>query len=980
MKQLLYLLTSFLLLSISVNAADDCWELTWQDEFSSNALNTTYWSYVNNNDRGNVYHSFTHQCNTAGGDNLYVANGKLYMVAKREFRTCPNNKEQGTPKNYLYTSSDIFTKGKFDQKYGRFEARLKLPTANGIWPAFWLSPKKHPNDGSWPTGGEIDIMEMWGARSEEYGAAVWYGTSNNTYNVDEPKYRYPNGSADEFHIYAVEWEEGELRFYIDDYLLRTVNPCDLVDENLWPFDDEEFFIRLSLLVGGFGNSNEPLNNGSDFPQTMEVDYVRVYKKIGACEEEPPTCNLVRYGDFSESIQWEVYENTSTNVNWGITNTNWLELDIQNGGSSKWKVQATQRQIELEQGTTYRLRYDALALNNKNIDIKLTDDGDNISYFVENETIGTAWKEYEYEFTMNAASTCSGRLNFHLGGNNHNIYLDNVSLEAINCDEPVPPPPVNSCEILSNGSFNDGSKDWDTYKNSSVIASPSFNNDASFNISNGGTSQWRLQLIQRGLMIEKGATYQVSWKAKAAANKSIYLKASNATDNIKYAQSYVSIGTSWKDYSYTFTMNAATDNNARLNFGIGGNNTDIDFDDISLVKLNCDDDPVTDCNMLENDSFDDGKNGWTEYVNSNANASLTTNLGYANYAISNGGYKDWHVQLSQKNIELAANKTYLISCLVKASGYKNAKIELSDAISPHAIYYTDELPITTKWERKYFVYESDINDVNARLVFNFGKNTGNIYIDDVVVQEVDCGDFNNLVKNGYFQNGLNSWSNPYVNSNATATWLSNDNGINFIITNDGYQAWHIQHLQKGINLEAGATYTISFKAKATANRSIMVELSNGVSPHTGYLYKTMNLDTDLSTYHVTFTAPQSNTNARLVFNMGNNSANVILDDVVMVKETHINNREDQSSLLMTNDFPKIAVSPNPFNDVLSINIEDNEEQAGHYALYDIQGRLVIEQAEEINPNYIELVTTNLENGIYILKVTLGDKTVTRKLVK
>jgi beta-glucanase (GH16 family) len=173
-----------------------------------------------------------------------------------------------------YTSARLQTKGKFEQKYGRFEARIKIPQGQGIWPAFWLLGNDNTSTG-WPGRGEIDIMENVG-----YEPGKSHGSMHGPpYSGDSPltgAYSLPAAGpnfADNFHVFAVEWDASAIRFYVDDHLFETQTPDSIPSSKRWVFD-HPFFILLNLAVGGQWPTDPDAT--TQFPQQMLVDYVRVY--------------------------------------------------------------------------------------------------------------------------------------------------------------------------------------------------------------------------------------------------------------------------------------------------------------------------------------------------------------------------------------------------------------------------------------------------------------------------------------------------------------------------------------------------------------------------------------------------------------------------------------------------------------------------------------------------------------------------------
>lgn len=174
-----------------------------------------------------------------------------------------------------YTSARLITKGKFDQKYGKFEARIKLPRGQGIWPAFWMLGN-NIDTVNWPACGEIDIMENIGREPSIVHGTV-HGPNYSGGNGIGAPYSLPDNAvfADAYHVYSVEWSENRISFAVDGSTYKVITPADLPAGSTWAFD-RPFFLLLNLAVGG-GWPGSP-DNTTVFPQTMLVDYVRVYKR------------------------------------------------------------------------------------------------------------------------------------------------------------------------------------------------------------------------------------------------------------------------------------------------------------------------------------------------------------------------------------------------------------------------------------------------------------------------------------------------------------------------------------------------------------------------------------------------------------------------------------------------------------------------------------------------------------------------------
>ncbi|MDG9668684.1 RICIN domain-containing protein [Hahella sp. CR1] len=244
------------------------WTLVWRDEFNGDSIDLGKWEHeVNGNGGGNNELQYY----TARSQNSWVSGGKLHIQALKERYTGP----EGTRD---YTSARLRTLNKGDWKYGRFEIRAKLPWGQGMWPAIWMLPTDWVY-GGWAASGEIDIMEavnLKGAGGNEIYGTLHYGGEwpNNTHTGD---HMAPSSSVvDQFHTYALEWEENEIRWYIDGVHYQTQTDWYSTAAPYPAPYNQRFHMILNLAVGGNWPGNP--NGSTVFPQSMEVDYVRVYRK------------------------------------------------------------------------------------------------------------------------------------------------------------------------------------------------------------------------------------------------------------------------------------------------------------------------------------------------------------------------------------------------------------------------------------------------------------------------------------------------------------------------------------------------------------------------------------------------------------------------------------------------------------------------------------------------------------------------------
>jgi len=242
------------------------WELVWSDEFTG-AANTspdnTKWNFNIGNGVGGwgngEYQFYTNRTNNVRLD----GNGVLEITARQEAFSGSN-----------YTSGRITTQGKFAHKYGRFEARIKTPTGPGVWPAFWMMGENITSV-SWPQCGEIDVLEQKGQESHITYATI-HGPGYAGGNSIGKSYALAKGRFNlDYYTYAVEWSENQIDFFANDFLFHRITKDQVQAKGEWVFN-QPFFLLLNVAVGG--NYVGFPTSGTPFPQTMFVDYIRVYKQ------------------------------------------------------------------------------------------------------------------------------------------------------------------------------------------------------------------------------------------------------------------------------------------------------------------------------------------------------------------------------------------------------------------------------------------------------------------------------------------------------------------------------------------------------------------------------------------------------------------------------------------------------------------------------------------------------------------------------
>ncbi len=279
------------------------WQLIWSDEFEGKVIDRSKWDF----DLGNGFYAYDTkqwvngwgnnelQYYTNAPENAFIKDGMLHLrVMKESFMGCG------------YTSARLKTRDRFgnslfSKTYGRYEFRAKLPASKGIWPAIWMLPQ-NDSYGVWAASGEIDIVEVDGQTPNQLRNTIHFGSRWPVNAFVRKDYNLPvNQRVTDFHVYALEWEPGEIRSYIDGQLLATHNfwwssskkvdvrgvlPSNENELNRWPAPfDQAFYIIMNIAVEG-RFPNDP-DETTVLPADMVVDYVRVYDKVGGYDQLMP---------------------------------------------------------------------------------------------------------------------------------------------------------------------------------------------------------------------------------------------------------------------------------------------------------------------------------------------------------------------------------------------------------------------------------------------------------------------------------------------------------------------------------------------------------------------------------------------------------------------------------------------------------------------------------------------------------------------
>jgi beta-glucanase (GH16 family) len=254
------------LFACQLQAADAPWKLVWSDEFEGAKLDYTKWAAEENaHGGGNGEMQFF----VERPENLRVEGGNLVIEARKEkFSSAGQQRD--------YTSGRIRTKYRADWKYCRVEVRAKLPQGRGIWPAIWMLPTAEKY-GGWAASGEIDIVELVGHEPGTVHGTLHYGDKwPKNKNTGTPFKLKSGVFADDFHTFAMEWEEGVIRWYVDGELYQTQTKWTSTGGAFPAPFDQPFFLVINIAVGGQWPG--PPNKDTVFPQRLLVDYVKVYQR------------------------------------------------------------------------------------------------------------------------------------------------------------------------------------------------------------------------------------------------------------------------------------------------------------------------------------------------------------------------------------------------------------------------------------------------------------------------------------------------------------------------------------------------------------------------------------------------------------------------------------------------------------------------------------------------------------------------------
>ncbi|WP_440897033.1 carbohydrate binding domain-containing protein [Amphibacillus sp. Q70] len=797
------------------------WTLTWHDEFDDDQLNEDNWRI----DKGNGYQDDTGEFIHGWGneerqyyqeDNVSVEDGHLVLEAREETIHVPGHGRE----TFHYTSGKVISDGgRFKQTYGRFEARMALPEGQGFWPAFWMMPEDSVY-GVWASSGEIDIMENAGATPEKVGGAVHYGGRwpNNTHTAED--YYFPDGTdTSDFNVYALEWEPGELRWYVNDEHYWTLNNWESLGPNNpakyaypAPFD-QDFHIVLNLAVGGwYGGDPDETTEFED--SRVLVDYVRAYELTGReyrepeepvfeGEELPDNAKEAIDGNYVYDPNFEqgfttLRTDSDVESNWDKNYWNFLHLeqfngtgsasvddlngqsfakvDIENGGSQTHSIQLIQ-DVTLATGRWYTLSFDAKSNTNRNMNVKIgggesrgwTTYSPNRDYSLTNEV-----QTYEMTFQMQHDSDPAARLEFNLGTNTNPVWIGNVSLEEIDGVDPyneeAPKQPLRDGNHVYNGTFDSGRMDRMTYwdfntEGAEAAASVDSNvRELEVAIEDGGSTPETIKLTQKGINLLQSDEYQLIFDARATEARDIGVALMSKDGDINYSGTeMIHLSTEMEQKELTFTMGSSEDIESQLVFMLGGDDSDVTIDNVKLIRLTNHNVSLSleDAFPLKNGDFTNELANWTEHVQGDhepgvSEATFDVVDGELKTTVINAGWEPWHVMLSQDGMPLKKFNTYIVE--FDARSTLDREIEVVVENSSYQRYFSDLIELTDTMQTFSFEFDLDVDDV-VDLKFLLGNVEGgnhDIFLDNIKFEVKGEREKYFPLVNGDFSDGLTTW--------------------------------------------------------------------------------------------------------------------------------------------------------------------------------------------------------------------------------
>ncbi|MED9904984.1 MAG: carbohydrate binding domain-containing protein [Lachnospiraceae bacterium] len=748
------------------------YKLVWEDNFDGAELNRADWN-VELHAPGWVNAEWQEYVDSE--ENIYLEDGNLVLQAI---------KTTDADGNDYYTSGRINTQNKHDFKYGKFEARLKVPKGMGFLPAFWMMPTDEQFYGQWPKCGEIDIMEVMGQSTDTLHGTIHYGEPHGqrqgTYILDASETDF----SEDYHVYTCEWEPGKITWYVDGIKFHEATDWysrrEGFDDAAFPAPfDQPFYMIFNVAVGGswVGYPDETTAFGDN--AQMVVDYVRVYQKDEYDEnvekpEKPEIpdsevdVNLLNNGDFSadesftDKKDWEFLTangGVGEAQNVEINGEKALKITTTNEGTVDYSVQLVQGPIALKQGNKYKISFEAWADSARNMKVLISAPDLNYIRYWGDQTVAltTEKQTFSYEFDMTEAGDANARFEMTFGamGSTDAVYIDNVRVEKIGTfeiteEEKTVLPDGN---YVYNSGFDVGADRMKYWTVDSTLAGVEYcatntNGLREFKtiVPDTVAALTEVVLKQENTAISGGKKYLFTFDAYGAEVKTVKAvispkAAGNEVEDIVFD---INVGISRTGYAFSFDMPEGV-TGADVKFLIGAAGTTY-IDNVRVQE---------DANVINGD-FSNGTAGWELYAYTPGDVafaidSLDNGSGTQAAAINiaNSGSADWHIQLKQP-VTLEQGKKYRVSF----DAWSTVAREILFAVQRNAdkkgggewTSYSGDIIETMSTENfRHYSKEFEMTwetDEIADLKFSFGAVLGTqiaiphtVFIDNVVLEEI-----------------------------------------------------------------------------------------------------------------------------------------------------------------------------------------------------------------------------------------------------
>ena len=727
-------------------------DLVWKEDFNGKKLNTKDWNYE--------FHEpgWVNAELQSYGDskkNTYVKDGCLVIQALQ------TKYKDGTAS---YTSGRINTQGKHAFTYGRFEAKIRVPKGKGFLPAFWMMPDDESYYGQWPKCGEIDIMEVMGHETNKLYGTIHYGEPHAMSQLE--KVLEKGNFADEFHVFAVEWEPGEIRWYCDGENYHTANNWFTKRSGFGevtypaPFD-QPFYIILNVAVGGswVGYPDETTDfDPKKDDAKMFVDYVKVYQKKEYNEDvEPPAkAPVVAKADSSgnlASINKDDWKFLTAAGGAGSVESDGKSHTIKSTseGSVDYAVQYVLPKIALNRGFKYRYSFDASAEEARTIRTGISAPDFNYTRRFGDVKVELTPKtqHYSWEFVMSADSDANCRIEYNCGAQNSKatVKISNVRLEKIGEADLGDSGCLPDGNYIVNGQFQEGKGrlgGWEVVNNANAAVSVSKTRARMLQVvSPKGTKADGVIAKQKGIKLDEGGRYVVKMEAWASKAAVVSVKLGDVVKEFKVAAGEPEGKKAAKATKCEFVY--ASKSAAPVDFEIlaGSDDATVWIDNVSL-KENA---------VVVNGSFEKDMSGWEVYAHENADCSCEiVNEGgnkQAVLTIDKTGNQDWQIQLKQNGCLLEKDKFYRISLKAKCDIDRSIMLALQRDGSKdnNWVPYSDTLKFGVGPELKDYSWEFQMKyNTDPKVIFTISMGSVNgkminknhhVTIDSIVVEEIDA---------------------------------------------------------------------------------------------------------------------------------------------------------------------------------------------------------------------------------------------------